>query len=121
MTKQMNNRGISRRPFASAALAVLVLALGAFPVWAQSFRDLRASGAIGERFDGYVEARAAGGQIAKVVAAVNEERRAVYGKRATQQGTSASAVGRVYAKQIMQKAPRGAYFRTEAGNWVQKK
>lgn len=120
MKKQMNNRGCSRRMVVAGALAVSVLGPSARPAWAQSFHDLRASGAIGERFDGYVEARAAGSRVAEVVAAVNAERRAIYAKRVKQQGTSASNVGRIYGKQILQKAPRGTYFRTESGSWVQK-
>ena len=45
MAKQMNDRGCSRRVVVGGASAILVLGVSAFPARAQSFRDLRASGA----------------------------------------------------------------------------
>ncbi|MCH7487016.1 MAG: DUF1318 domain-containing protein [Proteobacteria bacterium] len=37
-----------------------------------------------------------------------------------EQRVSAGQVGRVFAQQIMQKAPRGTPFLTESGRWTRK-
>lgn len=84
----------------------------------QSLSDLRTAGAVGEGFDGFARARS--GSAKATVDAVNAKRRSIYAARAKQQGTTASQVGRVYAKQIMGKAPNGTWFLQETGNWVQK-
>jgi uncharacterized protein YdbL (DUF1318 family) len=82
---------------------------------------LRASGAVGERFDGYAMVRDSGASGAKgVVDDVNRKRKKIYEERASAQGTTADQVGRVYAAQIFQKAPRGTYFLEENGSWRQK-
>jgi len=117
-------RKIAWRAFRLSGLGLaigLLLALSALPAMAQSLDDLRASGALGERFDGYVAVRDAGAAGAKKVAnEVNAKRRSLYEQRASTEGVSAEAVGRVYASQIMQKAPRGTWFLDENGNWRQK-
>ena len=99
----------------------LLLAFAAPPAMAQSLDDLRASGALGERYDGYVEVRDAGAAGAKKVAKeVNAKRRGLYEQRASAQGVKPEDVGRVYASQIMKKAPGGTWFLDENGNWRQK-
>ncbi len=99
----------------------LVLALAAPATMAQSLDDLRASGAIGERYDGYVVVRDSGAAGANNVAKkVNAKRRTLYEERAASQGVTPEDVGRVYASQIMQKAPGGTWFLGENGNWRQK-
>lgn len=85
---------------------------------AQSADDLRASGAAGERFDGYMEARDP--SAASAVSAINAERRAVYAKRAQEQGISPEQVGRVYAQQILSRAAPGTWVKTESGQWIRK-
>jgi uncharacterized protein YdbL (DUF1318 family) len=85
---------------------------------AGSLEDLRASGALGERFDGYVVARQASAQAdAKEI---NAKRRKIYEERATAQGVDSDAVGRLYGKQILSKAPAGTWFLGEDGKWSQK-
>ena len=113
--------------FGISRLGALVLLLGllvasaASPALAQSLDDLRASGAIGERYDGYAVVRDSGAAGAsRVVNDVNAKRRGIYEQRAASQGVTAEDVGRVYAGQIMQKAPRGTWFLDENGNWRQK-
>jgi hypothetical protein len=54
------------------------------------------------------------------VDAVNAKRRAIYAERAKEQGTAADQVGRVYARQILTKAPAGTWFLKESGEWVRK-
>ena len=55
-----------------------------------------------------------------MVDAVNAKRRAIYAARAKEQGTAADQVGRVYARQILGKAPAGTWFLQESGKWVRK-
>ena len=99
----------------------LLLAFTAPAAMAQSLDELRASGAIGERYDGYVEVRDSGAAGANSVAKeVNAKRRDLYEQRAASQGVKPEDVGRVYAGQIMQKAPAGTWFLDESGNWRQK-
>jgi uncharacterized protein YdbL (DUF1318 family) len=117
---------MSRRSFLTtvlsfATIAVAVVTAPAVPAWAAGLDDLRASGAIAERFDGYVEVRGSGTAEAKsTVKKVNAQRRDIYEKRASEQGVSAEQVGRVYAKQIYQKAPSGTYFKREDGSYIRK-
>ncbi len=110
-----------RRNFSRAlGVAVVVLALGlsAPPVLAQSLDELRTSGAVGERYDGYAQALQS--SAAGVVERVNAKRRQIYAQRASQEGASADQVGRVYARQIFAKAPRGTKFLQENGSWTKK-
>ncbi len=108
--------------FAVLAAVILAVTMAAGPAWAQSLDDLRASGVVGERFDGFAQVRDAGAsQSARsIVNAVNQKRRQIYSKRAAQQGVPVGQVGRVYAKQIMQKAPKGTWFLGESGRWTRK-
>ena len=112
-----------RRRFLSIMVALPVAAAAAlFPVaaGAQSLNALRASGAVGEGYDGLARVRRAGGGAQSVVDAVNAKRRAIYAERAKEQGTTADQVGRVYARQILAKAPAGTWFLKESGQWVRK-
>lgn len=124
MTPMMRNDDHApRRRFLSIMVAVPVAAAAAlFPVaaGAQSLNELRASGAVGEGYDGFARVRKAGGGAQSVVDAVNAKRRAIYAERAKEQGTAADQVGRVYAKQILGKAPAGTWFLEESGKWVRK-
>ena len=110
---------LSRRRLLALAVLTPALAFAASGARAQSLNKLRASGAIGERFDGYTVART-GGAASSVSKAVNAKRRKIYAQRAAQQGVKVGQVGRVYAKQIFKKAPGGTYFLQENGKWVRK-
>ena len=92
--------------------------LGRAPAYAQSLADLRKSGAIGERFDGYVEAR--DGSARAFADSVNAKRRKEYKKVAAKEGTAADQVGRIFAKKIIGKLPGGAWYLPEGGGWQQK-
>lgn len=124
MTPMMrNDLHAPRRGFLSIMVALPVAAAAAlFPVaaGAQSLNALRASGAVGEGYDGFARVRQAGGGARSVVDAVNAKRRAIYAERAKEQGTTADQVGRVYARQILTKAPAGTWFLKESGEWAHK-
>jgi len=99
----------------------LLLAIAAPAAIAQTLDDLRASGAIGERYDGFVTVRDASAAGAKSVAnEVNAKRKTLYAQRAASEGVTPEDVGRVYAAQIMQQAPKGTWFLDANGNWRQK-
>ncbi len=100
------------------AVATLVLGLSGPPALAQSLDQLRASGTVGERFDGYAQALQSG--AAGTVDQVNAKRRQIYAERAASEGVSPGQIGRVYAKQIFAKAPPGTRFLQENGAWITK-
>ena len=100
------------------AIATLVLGLSGPPALAQSLDQLRASGAVGERFDGYAQALQSG--AAGTVDQVNAKRRQIYAERAASEGASPGQIGRVYAQQIFAKAPPGTRFLQENGAWITK-
>ena len=60
----------------------------------ESLDELRASGTVGERYDGY--AQAVQSSAADVVKQVNAKRMQIYAERASQEGVSADQIGRVY-------------------------
>ncbi len=110
-----------RRNFARAMVlgaTVLILGLSAPPVLAQSLDQLRASGAVGERYDGYAVALQS--SAASVVQQVNAKRRQIYQQTADKEGASVDQIGRVYARQIFAKAPPGTKFLQENGSWIAK-
>ncbi len=112
----MLRRNLARLVFLAAV--ALVLGLSAPPVLAQSLDQLRASGAVGERYDGYAQAlqSSAGGLVQQV----NGKRKQIYAQRAAQEGTSADQIGRIYAPQIFAKSPPGTKFLQENGSWITK-
>ena len=109
-------------------LAVLAVALAALwaataPAAAQQALDAyRASGVIAERYDGYVEVRAAdaAADARALVDSVNAQRRQIYAKRAQETNVPIEEVGKLYATKITETAPPGTYFRQPNGNYVRK-
>lgn len=117
------------RPAAAPGLALrllaavlLALSVAAGAAQAQSLDELRASGVVGERYDGYVVLRDTGAseKVKALVEEVNAKRRGIYEKRAAEQGVPVGQVGRVYAQQIFEQAGEGTWFLDEAGKWVRK-
>ncbi len=104
-----------------AALGIAVL-LALAPASAQTLNQLRQSGVVGERFDGLAVLREGGASsnARAVVKQVNKKRRQLYGKRAKQQNAPIDQVGRVFAKKILGKAPKGTWFLEESGRWRRK-
>lgn len=106
----------------SVCLTILAMlaALGGAPAAAASLDELRQSGAVGERYDGYVVVRSAAAGAAAVAAKVNAQRRRIYQTRAKEQGITASQVGTVYAPKIFSGAPAGTWFQAANGSWRRK-
>lgn len=117
----MNN--IRRRPVLIALAAFLLSAAVIVPpAAAQSLDELRKAGVVGERYDGLLVLRdpKASPAVKRTVKEVNAKRGRIYEDRAKQQDVPVGQVGRIYAKEIFQKAPRGTWFLGEDGNWTQK-
>ena len=98
-------------------IVVFILASG-ITAWAGSLQDLRASGALGESTSGYAVARDPGANAE--VASINKKRKAVYAKKAAAQGVSIDQVGKVYAKEIINKVPAGTWIQNQQGQWLKK-
>ena len=98
-------------------IGILTLGLYDVSIAEESLKSLRASGAIGERFDGLVVARDSSAEAA--AKAINVKRTEIYKKRADEQGVTPDAVGRVYAQQIVRDSAKGTWFLKEDGSWVQ--
>lgn len=116
---------ISRRLFlaglAGAGLAAGLLGpvlTGGGRARAQTPEQLLRAGTAGERWDGYMEAR--DGSVAGAVASINAQRRQVYERRAAEQGVPVEEVAKVYAQEIIAKAPAGSWILRPNGEWVQK-
>lgn len=112
----MIRRWFSLLPLLMMAMVALPLLTG--PASAQSLDELRASGKIGERYDGYVVARDSA--VADQVAQINAKRRDIYEQEAAKQGVNLTQVGKVYAAKIVRQVPAGTWILTEDGNWRQK-
>ena len=85
---------------------------------AESLAQLHASGAVGERFDGYAVARDSA--YAGYVKNVNAQRAQVYKKAAAKNNADPKEVGKVYAQTIINKAPKGTWLLGPNNKWKQK-
>lgn len=104
-----------------AAMVMCGLSFGAPPAVAQSLDAARASGMVGEKYDGFAVARkSATAAVRKMVANVNKQRGQIYAKRAAQQKVPRDEVGKLYAGQIAAKAPKGTWFLLQSGAWKRK-
>lgn len=111
---------LARRRFIASLTAVAVCgSLIAQPLAAQDTLDeLRASGAVGESYDGFLVDRS--GNNAAMVNKINAKRRDIYEKQAKSEGVSVEAVGQVYAQKIIKKAPKGTWLLNQQNQWIQK-
>jgi len=114
----MPRRTIFRLATVAVATLVLSLVLSGPPALAQSLDQLRASGAVAERFDGY--AQALDSSASNFVDQVNAKRKKIYAEDAAQTGATTLQVGRVFAKQIFSKSPPGTKLLQENGAWITK-
>ena len=107
-----------KKPLLGISSAILLaLTLCITPAWADALDDLRASGAIGETFEGYVVAREASAPAE--ADAINAKRKAIYQEKAAAQGIDIEQVGKVYAAEIIRKVPAGTWIQID-GQWRKK-
>jgi hypothetical protein len=87
--------------------------------------ELKHSGKIGETPRGFAEAVnkefALDEKISKLITAENNDRNLLYALIAKESQTSVEEVGMANAKRYFQKASDSDYFKTQAGDWKQKK
>ncbi|WAC07719.1 MAG: DUF1318 domain-containing protein [Thermodesulfobacteriota bacterium] len=87
--------------------------------------ELKQSGKIGETPSGFAEAVkkefAQDEKISKLITAENNDRNLLYALIAQESQTSVEEVGMANAKRYFQKASDSDYFKTQAGEWKQKK
>ena len=81
-----------------------------------------AKGWVGEKPDGFAGLVTSDvpADVKAKVADVNAKRRAEYAKIASKEGTSVQAVGAVFGKKLIARAPSGAYVMNSSGQWVKK-
>lgn len=106
-----------KKPLVGVSGAILLTLLCATPAWADALDNLRASGAIGETYEGYVVARDASAQAEADT--INAKRKAIYQEKAAAQGINIEQVGKVYAAEIIQKIPAGTWIQIN-GQWRRK-
>lgn len=109
--------GASLRLFVIFAVFLAIVSI-ATPTLGQSLDEMRVSGALGERFDGFAQALEPSAQ--STVEKINAKRRTIYQARASEENVSVGQIGRVYAAQILKKAPSGTRFLQEDGEWITK-
>jgi len=111
-----------RRDFLAIIPAALVAGASVPASGQASLDELRAQGVIAERYDGLVEIRADNPPpgAKQLVEETNAKRREIYRKRAESQDVSQEAVAKVYAEQIVQRAPDGTYFKKPDGSYIRK-
>ncbi|MEL0106340.1 MAG: YdbL family protein [Rhodospirillaceae bacterium] len=102
------------------SLFLFTITVSGNPAEAASLNELRASGVIGERYDGFAVVRKNKSGAANIVRQVNAKRRSIYKSRAKQQKISPAQVGVVYAQQIFSNAPAGTWFLSRDGSWTRK-
>lgn len=87
--------------------------------------ELKKSGTIGETPLGFAEAVnkafAQNAEISALIAAENNDRKMLYAIIAKESQTSVEEVGMANAKRYFQKASDSDYFKTQTGEWKQKK
>lgn len=82
--------------------------------------DLKARGVVGENNQGYLEMLKGQTEKQDVVAAENQDRKAVYQQIAGKAGTDAKLVGQRRATQIAEKASAGEWLQDASGKWYKK-
>jgi len=103
------------------ALPIALIAAGAL-AQSRTLDGPRASGAVGEKFNGYAVVRDAtkAATLGPLVDQVNIERKQVYTQRAATDKVPIDQVGKIYAQEIFKSAPAGTWFLQESGQWVKK-
>ena len=101
------------------ALTALLWAIG---VQALDVQEAKSAGWIGEQRDGYLGlvTEQAPGDIGKLLARVNQERRSSYQEIANKNQLELRAVEALAAQKAIQKTPPGQYIQGADGIWVKK-
>jgi uncharacterized protein YdbL (DUF1318 family) len=108
------------RTILQKAVSILVLAvLIAVPALALDLGEAKSSGLVGELNTGYLGAVKPAANVDKLVADINQQRKAQYQKIAKKNSTSLEAVESRAGQKAMEKTSAGAYINTGDG-WRKK-
>jgi hypothetical protein len=101
---------------------MLLAAAPVDPAWAQSSRDLKNTGMVGETVNGYlgVVDAGAGADLKAQVEELNGQRRASYQDTAGKTGQSLGDVELVAGARLREMAESGDWIQDAAGRWIQK-
>lgn len=88
--------------------------------WALDLSSAKASGMVGEKADGYLGAIQGGGEVAALVADINNKRRDAYQAIAARNGTSLQAVEALAGRAAQDKTAAGQYIMNSSGQWIRK-
>ncbi len=105
-------------------LLILALTLIATPaVLADGLDTYKASGAVGEKLDGYVGivTPSPSDQIRATVNDINKKRRAKYASIAKERGIDVSQVAALAGKKLAKRTPSGQYIQDDSGKWRKRK
>ncbi len=99
-----------------------VTASQAFAQGNAQIETARSTGVIGERIDGYLGVvGSADAEIVRKVQDINNRRRALYEKTASETGTPVQQVARIAGeKQLAERVKPGEFYMDETGSWKQK-
>ncbi len=98
-------------------LVALVFVVMASPVFAMSLHEARASGAVGEKMDGYVTALKNSPDVNALVQEVNQKRRQEYERISQENNQPVDVVGKLAAKQIVNNLQSGERYQADDGSW----
>lgn len=121
---------MNRRTFLSLFTMIAALLSGVSSAWAQdvagaktrmrervpTLDQLKLAEAIGESNRGYVEVRKPEGNAAAVADAENKDRAVVFQDTAARTGSTADAVGRAFAKQVIAASAPGVWVQRDDGS-----
>ena len=82
--------------------------------------DLKNRGIVGETNTGYLGFVTAKHEKQDVVAAENEDRKAIYNQIAAQQNVSVELVQKRRAEALFSSGTNGHYYQNQAGEWIKK-
>jgi len=113
---------MARAAIWKVVLLIFLVVTVALPAAAQSARDLKNSGAVGERLDGYlgIVDGSAGGNIRAAIEAINAQRRQAYEGASRDSGRARSEVEAVAGARLRDKARAGDWVQNAAGQWIQR-
>ncbi len=77
----------------------------------------RASGAVGEKQDGYIGAIQNSPEVGNLISDVNAKRKTEYTRISKQNGQPVDIVAKLAAAQIIGKLPSGAMYQDNDGSW----
>ena len=104
-------------------VVALALVMRGRPLAAQSARQLKSTGFVGERLDGYlgIVSADAGADVRSAVDRANAERRQVYERTASKSGNTLADVQATAGARQRENAQPGDWVQNAAGEWMQKR